>query len=143
MDLDVLRLRCMGDGVVQLILRCEEGYVYTKDTDFYPNKFPVVFSDLLSPDELISILNNPKNYRYGSFYYSFIPFILKLENLLKDIIEGKGIPYSFEQDFKNGNPDYSFFSVNDDPWGHPIDQSTLETIEKLKERYLSSLSSNK
>ena len=134
-----LTVKVSGDGVLELIIRYERGYVYTRDRDFYPNKFPVVFREVLSPEELLAILNNPQNYRYGLFYSSFVPFILKLENLLKDVIEGRGIPYSFEQDFKNGNPDYSFFSVNDDPWGMELSSSTLDTIELLKKRYLTSL----
>ena len=138
-----LTVKVYGDGVFEITIRHEKGYVYTKDTDFYPNKFPVVFREVLSPEDLKAILNNPKKYKCGFFYSYLSHFLLKLENLLKDVIEGKGIPYSFNQDFKNGIPDYSFFAVNDDPWGHPIDQSALETIEKLKERYISSLNPNK
>ena len=138
-----LTVKVYGDGVLELIIRYERGYVYTRDGDFYPNKFPVVFREVLSPEELLAVLNNPQNYRYGLFYSSFVPFILKLENLLKDVIAGKGVPYSFEQDFKNGNPDYSFFSVNDEPWGNPLEKSTIETIERLKKQYLSSLTPSK
>ena len=138
-----LTVKVYGDGVFEITIRHKKGYVYTKDTDFFPNKFPVVFREVLSPEDLTTILNNLRNYKYGFFYSYIVHFFLKLENLLKDVIEGKAIPYSFEQDFKNGNPDYSFFSVNDDPWGHPLDQSTLETIEKLKEQYLRSLTSVK
>lgn len=138
-----LTVKVYADGVLEIIIRHAKGYVYTKDTDFYPNKFPVVFREVLSPEDLKAILNNPKKYKCGFFYSYLSHFLLKLENLLKDVIEGKGIPYSFNQDFKSGIPDYSFFAVNDDPWGHPIDQSALETIEKLKERYISSLNPNK
>lgn len=134
-----LTVKVYGEGVFEITIRHEKGYVYTKDMDFYPNKFPVVFREVLSPQDLTTILSNPRNYKYGFFYSYIAHFFLKLENLLKDVIEGKGIPYSFELDFKNGNPDYSFFSVNDDPWGYPLDQTTLGTIEKLKKQYLSSL----
>ena len=137
-----LTIKVGGDGVLQLIIHHKKGYVYTTDRDFYPNKFPIVFREVLSPEELATILNNPKNYKYGLFYSNFMPFLLKLENLLGDTISGKGIPYSFNQNFKNGNPEYSFFSVNDDPWGHPLSHSTLKTIEKLKKQYFSSLTSD-
>lgn len=62
-----------------------------------------------------------------------------MESLLKEVIEGKGIPYSFSLNFKNGKPDYMFFSVNGDPWGMGLDSSTLDVIERLKSRYLASL----
>lgn len=134
-----LTIKVSGGGVLELIIRNEKGYVYTTGREFYPNKFPVVFRELLSPKELATILDNPKNYKYGIFYSNFMPLLLKLENLLGDTIRGKGIPYSFNQDFKNGNPDYSFFSINNDPWGTKLSSSTLDTIELLKMCYLSSL----
>ena len=138
-----LTVKVSGDGLFEIIIRQDKGYVFIKDSDFYPNKFPVIFEKVLSPEDLTTILNNPKNYKYGFFISYFVHFFLKLENLLKDVIEGKGIPYSFEQDFKNGNPDYSFFSVNGDPWGDTLNQLTLSTIEKLKKQYVDSLSTKK
>ena len=119
-----LTVKVSGDGVVELVIRQKQGYTYTDENNFHPDKFPVVFREVLDPEE---------------FYSSFVPLLLKLENLLKEVIEGEMIPYSFSQNFKNGSPDYMFFSVNGDPWGTELSSSTLNTIELLKKRYLASL----
>jgi len=132
-------VKVSGDGVVELVIRQKQGYTYTDENKFHPDKFPVVFREVLDPEELVVVLNNSRNYRSGLFYSSFVPLLLNLENLLKEVIEGEMIPYSFSQNFKNGSPDYMFFSVNGDPWGTELSSSTLNTIELLKKRYLASL----
>lgn len=127
-----------SEGVLDLSIRHEKDYIYTTESNFYPGVFPVVYQELRTPEDLAVILSNPRNYGCGSFYSSFVPLLLELESLLKEVIEGKGIPYSFSLNFKNGKPDYMFFSVNGDPWGMGLDSSTLETIELIKSRYLAS-----
>ena len=134
-----LTVKVSGGGVVELVIRQKQGYTYTDENNFHPDKFPVVFREVLDPEELVVVLNNSRNYRSGLFYSSFVPLLLNLENLLKEVIEGEMIPYSFSQNFKNGSPDYMFFSVNGDPWGTELSSSTLNTIELLKKRYLASL----
>lgn len=134
-----LEVKVDGNCDLTLLLRKQDGYVWEGEDYFYPHKFPVVFQETLNPEELSVILKNPKVHRFGMFYQPFVSLLLSLEDLLKDVIEGKNMGYSFIIRFKSGNPDRIYFFVDGLYWSDKYSRSTLNTVEDLKKRYLLSV----